>query len=540
MRLLPPALLASLLVFAPVSCKRTGEDDTSGPSESKRGRKEKRPPSMPKPLKLPREPVAALHVDNLAITLRGAADLEASASTPRQLIGQALQQASLGFEQQLLPHVALRRPIDIAVVDGQTIVHAPINAKHVSKVAQMLAGKKPVGKFGAVDLGRPQGAKGPKLAYLDTKAKTLTLADDLRGLATGLELAPTYGKRPLYVKVTRAEARKWGVELPVATVEIKGKGAHDFELVATGLPKDRPEMNMVADGALTGLLQYPDLAVGATSKYANYQQVVNDTINEASHQVNRQNFLVKGVLSDLLNRAKVVMRSWNGRIMVGTGPQQHALVAMGVQDANKAQDATLHLIAGITGNLKTARSIGISVPRIRFVRKWGASAGVEIHALILENAAGQVPPEYRQLLNPEGELRVAMAFSPRMGAAMFVIGPMCGTTIKNWLQASTKATPGRESLGHTVAARFAVPPQQLATTLQDSTGSAALNLNATIKPTDIVAERRDDRLKVTVKGPGLTAATKAGKQGKKGKRAKPANRTAPRRAGGKPATRTSP
>ena len=131
-------------------------------------------------------------------------------SGPRELLAQALAGSNAGFERQLVPHVALSRPIDLAIVHGQTIMHVPLQPKSVATVANMLASLPPEGKFGAVRLQRGPEDRGPKLAYLDKQLGTITLADDLRGIVTGPELAGAYGKKGLYITVNAAQAAKYG------------------------------------------------------------------------------------------------------------------------------------------------------------------------------------------------------------------------------------------------------------------------------------------------------------------------------------------
>ena len=91
---------------------------------------------------------------------------------------------------------------------------------------QLLAGKRSVGRFGAVDLGRG-AVPGPKLAWLDRDTATLTLADDERGLATGREIAGTYGKKPLVFMIDAAQAKKYSSDGPSTTVTTRSRSSPD-------------------------------------------------------------------------------------------------------------------------------------------------------------------------------------------------------------------------------------------------------------------------------------------------------------------------
>jgi hypothetical protein len=526
-----PLLLVSVLVTPEVSCKRTGDGDTAGPRTGRT--RTARPPSMPRPLRLPDQPGAAFHIDALTL-LDAAAAWHPQATDGRTLVGRALGTGPLELERAVLPHVAPGSPIDLAVVEGQTIVQIPIDAAGLPQVEQLLAGKPAAGKFGAVDLGRPGGPGGAKLAYLDKGARTLTLADDLPGIATGRELAKAYGKQPLFVALDRDHAGKWGIDLPVDRIELRGKGTHDFSLTATGLPEDRPELDLLTDGALTGLLQFPELAVGASSKYADHKKVVGEFLGQAKREVDKQNFLVRGVLEDLLNRTRAVMTSWDGRVMVGVGPQGHVLLGLGASDPGKAENATLHLIAGVLGNLKTAQSIGLGgLPKIRFARSWGKAADVTIHAIALERATSSVPPQYRALLNEQGELKISMAFSPRAGGALVVVGAESPRVLTRWLEATAKARTGRETLSDTLAARIAVSPTTLASVLTDETGAKALGLAANGSALQVVAARTGNAVEVKVTGsPSPSTAKTARRVPPSGKRTPP-----PRAAGRRPGDR---
>jgi hypothetical protein len=382
-------------------------------------------------------------------------------------------------------------------------VHVPIVAGRVESVATLLADKPPVGRFGAVDLQRG-AVPGPKLAWLDREAGTLTLADDERGLATGSHLAKAYGKQPLHVQLQGAEARKYAPQLVLEQLDVRGAGPHDFELVAKGVPPEVfAQFEALQPGALTGLLESPRIAVGASSKYAHYDRDVKRLLGDLKHQVDRQNFLVKGTLEDLLRRFGSVARSWNGRTMVGVGPKNHVLVGVGAASPQKLGGALFHFLNGVLDNLELARSIGLEVPKIRFQRNKGSSAGNNISVLALEDARGYLPPEARSLLDGKGDLRIAVAFPERTGAGVAVIGPDCNTVLGHWLEDIASATPAGDSERDYLSATLAVDPSAIEPLLAGGDPVALLGLTAAREPTRVTVVRDDDTVKMRVKGPAI-------------------------------------
>lgn len=502
MRTLTRVAVASLLAIGTLSCKSTVNSYPPGPGGTPgQPNKPPRKPGMPQPLRLPATPEAAVHVDNPKLALQQISAYAPIDSGPRELLTQALAQSNAAFEKQLVQHVALARPWDFAIVNGQTIMHVPLQPNSVGAVANMLRSLPPEGKFGAVRLRRAPEDKGPKLAYLDKERGTITLADDLRGIVTGPELQGAYGKKGLFITLTAAQAAKYGVELPAQSVEIKGSGIHDFKLDAKGFSQDVPGMEKLADGALTGMLESPNVALGFSTKYANYKTDVNKIISDASREVSQQNFLVRGTLEEMLARFKAMARAWNGRVMVGVGPRRHVLLGVGSDDA-KFGTKTLYFLSGALSNLKTAESFGIGgLPDIRFARSKDQGAGSNIHVLALEDARKHVPPQYHALLNDGGDLRVCFAFPARAGGAMAAVGPDCQSVLKQWLEDTARATPGDKTRDHFVAATIAVGPAAVQKVIADQSGAAAFDLTANAKPTRFVVKRKENNLKLDVSGP---------------------------------------
>lgn len=509
--LVPCALLLSLVPIA--ACKRshTSSDTLPGATAaasddaSARPKRARRKPGLPRPLRLPADAPIVIHVEAPGDALAGLSAHAPELPAGRSLLQQLLQQVpgTGELEQQLAGAVDLSRPFDLASVEGQLVVHVPILSARVDAVAALLADKPPVGRFGAVDLQRG-AAVGPTLAWLDREAATLTLADDERGLATGRQLSRAYGKQPLRIQLQGAEARKYAPQLVLEQLELRGEGPHDFELEAKGVPEEVfAKLEALQPGALTGLLESPRIAVGASSKYAHFDRDVRRILADAKRTVDRQSFLVKGTLEDLLRRFGSVARSWNGRTMVAVGPSNHVLLGMGADDPKKMGGALFHLVNGLIDNLELARSLGISVPKIRFQRNKTAAAGSNISVVALENARKHLPREAAALVDGRGDLRIAVAFPSRTGAGMVVIGPDCHTVLGQWLEDTAEATPAKDSEGDFLAATVAVDPSAVEPLLAAADPAALLGLSAAREPTRITVERDGTTVKARVQGPAL-------------------------------------
>lgn len=466
----------------------------------------RRQTGLPRPLRLPADAPIVIHVESPGDTLAGLRAYAPELPMGRGLLLQLLEQVpgTGALEQELAGALDLERPFDVASVDGQLIVQVPIVPGRVESVAGLLADKAPVGRFGAVDLQRG-AALGPKLAWLDRETSTLTLADDERGLATGRHLAKAYGKEPLRMQLQGAEARKYVPQLALEHLDLHGAGTHDFELEAKGVPPEVfAQLEALQAGALTGLLESPRIAVGASSKYAHYERDVKKVLADAKRTVDRQSFLVKGTLEDLLRRFGSVARSWNGRTMVGVGPKNHVLLGIGATSPQKMGGALFHLINGVIDNLDLARSLGISVPKIRFQRNKSAAAGHNISVIALEDARKYLPPEAAPLLDGKGDLRIAVAFPERSGAGLAVVGPDCHSVLGQWLDDTAKATPGGDSEADFLAATVAIDPADIEA-LMKGDPSALLGLSAARAPTRVTVARNEDLVNVRVRGPEVEA-----------------------------------
>lgn len=495
------AAAMSLAVLLP-SCKTTPSARGDGPTRVSQPQP-KRVAGMPRPYRLEAKPELAVHiaaptemVDVLAAHVPGMLDA-------RGLVAQTI--GKLGdFESKLATHVDVARPWDAAWVSGQLVVQLPIQTQSVASVQQLLAGKRSVGRFGAVDLGR--GAlPGPKLAWLDRDTATLTLADDERGLATGRELAGAYGKKPLMFVIDAAQAKKYASDVPFTRLELAGTGSDDLEVSLQGVPPDRlARLSALGNGALTGLLEAGQIAAGASSRYVHYDRDVKSLLAKGKRAVDDLPFFVRGNGEDLLRRFGSVARSWNGRTMVGTGPSRHVLLGLGTDDPAKSAGALYHLMAGITSNLSMAKSFGVSVPRVRWKKDKRSVGGVLISVIALEQARKQVPAEYHALLDERGDLRIALAFPPKNGAAMVVLGPQSDEVLGRWIQETRSATPPASSASDFVAATLALDAVTIRKLLtQSAPPSLALGLSAERPPTKVVVRRDGNDVKIALSGPKL-------------------------------------
>ncbi len=502
MRTLYPALLASLLALSPLSCKRSG-GDAKAPSDSTTARPSG--PKMPRPLDLPASPAALVHIDAPKAFIEEALAYAPGETKPRTVISESLQASGLKFESQIFPYVGLGRAWNMAHVKGQTIVHVPVKPNVASQLSAILDRLPPEGDFGAVKIPRGQGEAGPKLAFFDKKNNMLTLAGDLRGIATGPELGRTYGKQGVNVVLTKEHAARYGGRLPANRVVAKGKSASDLELTIEGGPP-LPAEARITDGALTGLLESGQIALGGSTKYVDHKKDVEAIISQGRRQVSSLPSIAQGNGKELLNRGAAMLRQWNGRSMVGVGPANHVLLGFGADDPEKMSNATLYFMRGIISNIKTVKSlrsfgVNVNVPTVRFAPSAATAAGQQIHMIGVENAKKYVPSEYHRLINDDGRLRIALAFPKRTGAGMVAVGPDAKGVMTRWLENTKSATPAGKSQGHLASGTIAVGPKALQSLSQpDVLPATLLGLSARRAPTKIVVRRQGQDYVVRIRG----------------------------------------
>lgn len=513
--LLLSALCSSLALGA--SCKRSqGASDTSVGTQSGSDaakpptRRQRRKAGLPRPLRLPASAPIIVHLDHPQQVVGGLRAYAPQLPDTRDLLRTLLGNTQAGtFETELAAVVDLSRPWDAASVEGQLIVQLPILPARVQSVSALLSDKPPVGKFGAVDLQRGD-VPGPKLAWLNTETRTLTMADTERGIATGPRLAKAYGKQPVRIRLEGTEARKYAPQFALTQLQVEGAGPHDLSVIAESVPPEVfARLDKLEAGALTGLLETSVLAVGGSSKYSPYADNVRKILADTKRTVDRQNFLIKGNLEALRKRFAAVARSWNGRTMVGVGPKNHVLIGVGANDPKHLGGALFHFIDGVIDNLGTARTFGVDVPRIRFKRNAVRAAEQNIAILVLEGARKVVPSEARALIDDRGELRIAMAFPTNMGAGMIVVGPASESTLTQWLEDTAKATSAGDSAKDYISAAVAVDPAALAPlTKPGADPSFLLGLSPDRERTLITSVREGNNLNLRIKGPKVVAHTR--------------------------------
>lgn len=500
--------LASIVLLGSLAAPACKRNAGPGEAESPRsrvhkseGRRSASRAALPRPYALPSEPPMALHVGAPAQVFAAIESYVGKAGDPRSVLHSLAAYRGGGFETTLVPYVDLQRPWDAATIEGQEIVQVPIERAKLAEVKRLLMGKPANGKFGAVDLQRPAEHSGPKLAWLDEDTATLALADDLRGLATAGELSRAYGKSQLWFTIDAAQAKQVGAaEFPFSRIHVRGDGVHDFRITTEG-PTEIEGLDAITEGALTGLLSSPDLAAAATTRYAGYQKVIKDLTGRATRTLNDQNFLVRGVMEDMVKRFNTVVRSWDGRVLVGVGPQHHIVLALGSEDAKKATSSAVGLISAVMGNISLANSFGIKVPHLRFQKNKTTSEGIAIHAVALENARKQLPPELAGLLDERGDLRIGFAGSPRAGAVLVVIGPDGPNALARWISQTKGATPGNATRDHLAAVTLATSTAGLAPLTQEQSAAPLLQLRADRPPTSAIVQRKGESFDVHVRGP---------------------------------------
>jgi hypothetical protein len=470
---------------------------------------------MPEPLPLPASPAMAAHLAAPAELARTVDTYTPESVTTKRLAGEILSGLQLPqLQTEVAAGVDASRPWAAARVADQNILYLPLRKSAIDAVNTVLEGYPKEGKFGAVRLPVPEDAayasseEGKRVAWLNEPDASFAVAGNLRGIATAQQLVAAYDDDPLFFTLGREGAEKLGVTLPAERVTLRGAGPHQFELTAKGLSEDGVKaLDELDNGALTGTLEAPQVAVGASTRWAGHADAVRTIISRITRQVKEQNFLIRGVLEDLVKRLNSTLRAWNGRVMVGVGPSYHMLLSLGSDDVNKAERAVLHLLSGVTGNLKTAKSFGLPVPSVKLRKSTQTSANTKIHLVIVGKLGDAMPPAVKPLLDDKARLRVAMAFSKRAGGGMFVVGPEATKHLSQWLADSAKTTSAADSENDLLAATIAVKPDTLRPAMEQPDGLGVLKLAADREPTRVLLRRKENDLMLTVKGPELQPPT---------------------------------
>jgi hypothetical protein len=504
---------ASLVLFAGSvsACKRDGQQ-TDGPTTAGGGRTVKdpeppRPRSMPKPLPLPSSPAFAAHVAVPGEAIVALAEATGLGSEPRTVLAtlsRELPPEYRGFAEV----VDMTRPWSVALLDGEVVIRVAVLRDQLLAARRMVSGRPPIGDYGAVQLSPPSEVQYnpplPRLAWLDDGSATLTLAGSERGLATGRELAGAYGKHDVFLTVDGAELRNTIPELPFTRIRVEGKHPGDFKVTAQTegpIGSQIEGMDELADGALSGLLASPELIAGASTRYAKHEAAVKSLITEATRTVEGQNFLVRGVLEDMLKRYKAVLRSWNGRVMGGVG-SGHVLLALGSDDPKKGAGAVTSLIDSVLGNLELARTLGLSVPKMRLKRNAATTEGVSIHVIMIDGARKMLPASLAGLVDDKGTLRVAFGGSQHAGAVVAAVGPNPALALSKLLSSTKDAPAGAKTTGDLLAVSYAIDLTKVPGLAQGQPDmNAILKLVPSREATRIVGKRKDDTLDIDFTGP---------------------------------------
>jgi hypothetical protein len=462
-RLVVAALLGAAL-SAPIACKTPsgGGTRTAGRATVK----------LPEPLPLPAQPVAAAHVEQPGRAL-GLADpwVEESLTAHSVLERGLVQFTTPDAAAWLAPAIDPERTwSSVRLADGEEVAHFPVRAQAMGELGAKLGELSKEGKFGAVrlperpDVADEDGESGPwshklHLAWLREDMGTLTIATSLRGLATGPRISETYGEAPVFVTVDRSMIPR---VVPLERVTATGKLEQLTVTAKVGADFDASQLQ-IEKGALTGLLAGRGLVAGATTRVAEHEEIVKDVISNIGATVDQQPFLLQGILKDMQRRLNAVLRSWDGRVMVGLGPPGHVRLAYGSEDPKRSGVAVLRLLQAVVDNVKLLRNFTSQLPSIRIKKSAGEAAGEPIHLLSVGNAKGLMEPSLHALVDDHNRLRIAMAWSRHAGAGMVVVGPQAVTQLEHWLDASAKGPAGEQTLEDFGAAVVALDPSQAPT-----------------------------------------------------------------------------
>jgi hypothetical protein len=483
--------LVAAVLLAPVGCRPDGRDGLEPVAVE-----------LPEPLPLPDDPVAAAWIERPGALLAEidpwiAADLNPTATLERGLA----QFTTPEMARTLAAAVDAERPwASVRLADGEELAHLPVRADAVADLAQSLGSLSAEGEFGAVrlpeappveDPAAGPWSRRPHLAWLDRDAGTLTIATGLRALVTGRTLAARYGETPVFLTIDGSMLPEI---VPIARATARGT-LDDLEVVAVFDPDTDPLAGAgIADGALTGLLAVPEIALGGSTRVPGHEELVRDTIVRIDEVVERQSFLVQGLLEDLQTKLNAALRTWNGRVLVALGPPGHVRVAYGADDPKKSGVAVLRFAETVLGNLDFVRNFTSQVPDAFLDKNAGEAAGEPVHRLTVRGARSLLPEPAHALLDDKGRLLAAAAWSRHAGAGVAVVGPRPVVVLEQWLAATADQPTGAATLEDLGSARIALDPAQAAPLAQGPLRPEPwLALEASTPARTFVARRVDAR-----------------------------------------------
>jgi hypothetical protein len=493
-RTLPLFALALLLGSA---CKQSSTHDGKRPEAKAEARARKL--KLPEPLPLPADPPLATWLDRPAPVLARVQPYMPAPLDVRAIVGQLLAGVTRAdLAEQFAAAINLDAPFCNVVLDeGQEIVRISPTKRDVEVLTKLLAELEPVGEFGAVAL--PPSATGSSdrawLAWLDPRDGTLMLATSERGLVSGPAMQDAYGATPVFFTFDPTRMPALAVDLPIGRVQASGNlDALHVEVALTDAGDPLAELP-IANGTLGGMLGGSNLALGASTRYSDHERTVKDLIREVDGQVDQLPFLVRSIGEDMAKKLNTVLRSWDGRVLGAIGPVGHVRIAYGSEDPEKAEVAMIRLLQSAVDNIKFARNFISEVPRVTLRRGVGKGDGEDIDLLIVHDASRLIPSELRALVDGEGKLNIAMAWSNRVGGGVVIAGPRAAEELGRWLDETKGAASGADTRQQFAAALFAADPESVRTLAQQAEPDlrAALDLEAATSPRWSLSIDKQDR-----------------------------------------------
>lgn len=511
MRIAPHAL-ALALALGGVACKK----DQSSPK--RQGRVDTpatvpADPRLPAPHRLSQEPPAGAHIADPRSALAIAASYSSQVPSFAELAELVLStQAPADFARAMTPHLADDAAWTGANINGEDILQIPLKRSDVPQAEALLAKLPRSGDFGAVSLprpalelrqsqiGPPQGNPPARLAWIDARNATLTIAGTPQGLATGRLLAAEYGKRPLWLTLDNARGEQLVNKFPYGRITATGDGATSLDIVALARQGQQlPVHRDLAPGAFPGMHAGAGLVAAASTRWPGYKDAVRETTDRLQKMVNNAGFAGKMMLDPIADQATRVLKTWNGRVFVGIGPARHLRLALGADDPNAAGRGLLTLLRDIIDNLQLARMFVSNVPNAGLKK---VADDPDVWLMTVSGIANQIPADYRTLLD-DGRLRIAFANSAHCGGLLVVIGPKADSELKTWLASAIASANGKDGLKDLVDLTLAVGAKSLDPLLAAANNPQelvrnALNLTADQQPTQVVVRQQPQRYDISV------------------------------------------
>ncbi len=505
-------LALALAGLASTGCKkqpqqrpvRVGRDDAGATAD----------PRLPAAFPLAKQPEAAGFVADPAALLQATQTFIPTAP-PLEKVSEFLlgTQGPADWAQATSDLLAGDRPWSGVHVEGEDVLHLPLKRASVAQAQKLLAGYPKRGDFGAVELPAaaiqlPGGAtKGPakpsapRLAWIDARMATLTLAETPRGLATGRELQRAYGSRPVWLTTGGARGEQLFGQFPYSRAEASGAGLHALDITVTARDgQPLPTLRDIAPGALSGALG-KDLVLGGSTRWTGYKEAVREAIHELQAAVDRAGFAGKMMLDPLANQVTRLLKMWNGRVLFGVGPARHVRLALGAEDPLAAQRTLLTLSKDVIDNLQLARMFVGNIPNVSIKK---TASDPDIYMLSVGGIANQLPAAVRTLAD-EGRVRIAFAGSAHAGAVLAVVGPKADTELKTWIAEANAGISGKEGMQDLASATIAISPDSLAPLILSGARndwiSGVLGLTADRSPTRLVMRQVERRFEISVRGP---------------------------------------